>query len=114
MLTDEETYKVQNWQELKEKLEEYPLEILNKAANSGRSLLLEGKYYCNLAIYEKTQRINAFFIGLQRQEGKALLEARLGIKLESIEETTRFTPEESKLLAKLAEERKKDKGPIVI
>lgn len=87
MIIEEDTYKAREseWEELNEKVYNIPesnFHINVQGASFGRSIVFEGEYFCNISVFERTQRIGVVYIGVGRDKGKELLEAELGLKLE--------------------------------
>jgi len=100
MLTDWETYKAKSasWEDLRKKVFDASVEedgFVGKDPSFTRTLLLQNRYACTVFGYDKVQRIQALYIGIQNDEGKELLEARLGLELEVRPDLERIlTPEE--------------------
>jgi hypothetical protein len=91
MLTNWDIYKARegNWDDLVNKVDNIPEAdsgLRTDGADFDRGFLLAGRHYCNIAVYRDSKKINVFYIGLDKDTGRELLEQQLGLKLESINE----------------------------
>ncbi len=90
MLTDLETYKLVegSWKEFQDRMEAIPdpKEPGAKGSDLNRNILLEDKYMCKVSLYNSQEKVDVFYIGLQKKQGREKLENELGLKLESIVE----------------------------
>ena len=86
MLTSWENYKVKNgtWEDLAQKVESLgKLEEPNTdGSNLYRNILLNDRYFCNLALSHDEKELQAFYIGVDKDTGKNLLEKELGFELD--------------------------------
>ena len=118
MLTDWDTYKTEEgkWNDLRAKvlhLSEASILLPDPNASFQKSALLDGKYFCDVCVYDQTQRISVLYVGIQKDQGKILLESRLGLILESRPDFERiFTPEQI-LLVERADERRTPSPPTI-
>jgi len=120
MIIQQDTYKPREigWEELRERihdLSESNSGMKNGNATFGRSIVFDDKYFCNVSVYDKTQRVATLYIGIDRKKGKELLEAKLGLKLERTDQLERIlSPEEIAHLEEADKKRLRVSGPIEI
>jgi len=91
MLTSWENYKIKtgNWEDLRKKISdthksEDANDIGRKGSDVCRNLLLYDKYFCNVSLYDSRKEMFVFYVGLQKDTGKSMLEKALEVELESV------------------------------
>ena len=100
MLKDWDTYKTDEarWNDLRVgvlHLSEGSIFPQGPAVSFQRSAMLDNACFCDISIYDQTQRISVLYFGIPKDQGKALLESRLELKLESRPDSERiFVPEQ--------------------
>ena len=88
MLTDWETYKIKdgNWEDLRKRVQDIPETkgIVVKGAEVCGSFILNERYFCNVSLYDSKEKISAFYVGIDKEGAKPMLEQALEVKLESV------------------------------
>lgn len=86
MLTDWETYRPEekDWLDFRKRILEISSEdnsMKDKKANSSRSAYLGENYLCGIFIYDEMKEIIVQYVGLEVEEGRKLLEEKIGLEL---------------------------------